>query len=29
MTVIAGDDTPESVIGRADRAMYREKTAAA
>ena len=27
-TAIAANDTPESVIGRADRAMYREKSAA-
>ena len=29
MTIISANDTPDSVIGRADRAMYREKTAAA
>lgn len=29
LTVIGPNDTPESVINRADRAMYREKTAAA
>jgi diguanylate cyclase (GGDEF)-like protein len=28
VTVIGADDTAESVIGRADRAMYREKSAA-
>ena len=28
MTIIGANDTPDSVIGRADRAMYREKTAA-